>query len=282
MSSLVEGAAPSAPPLNRSIVPTTDAARRRRSGALQRFGVSAPALCCPTPFAPAMVRHGTARTAVADAHVRGPLQSPRRQQALPNESGQGTNRPERRVRSADADRIRLRRPDGEGRSRQGRRADLPHRRHGGALRRHSAGEDEHLDDDQRHRRLAVGAVRRGRRASGADAKQLRGTTQNDIIKEFLSRGTFIFPPEPSLRLTADTIEYTVRHIPSWNPMNLCSYHLQEAGATPAQEIAFTLANACTVLDRVKERPGVSIPRRRRRSSRSSSTPASASSRRCAS
>ena len=94
---------------------------------------------------------------------------------------------------------------------------------------------------------------------GADAKDLRGTTQNDIIKEFLSRGTFIFPPEPSLRLTADTIEYTVRHIPAWNPMNLCSYHLQEAGATPVQEIAFTLANACTILDRVKQRPGVSIP-----------------------
>ena len=94
---------------------------------------------------------------------------------------------------------------------------------------------------------------------GANPKDLRGTTQNDIIKEFLSRGTFIFPPEPSLRLTADMIEYTVRHIPSWNPMNLCSYHLQEAGATPAQEIAFTLANACTVLDRLKERPDVSIP-----------------------
>jgi (2R)-ethylmalonyl-CoA mutase len=94
---------------------------------------------------------------------------------------------------------------------------------------------------------------------GADAKGLRGTTQNDIIKEFLSRGTFIFPPEASLRLTADTIEYAVREIPAWNPMNLCSYHLQEAGATPVQEVAFTLANACAILDRVKARPGVSIP-----------------------
>jgi ethylmalonyl-CoA mutase len=94
---------------------------------------------------------------------------------------------------------------------------------------------------------------------GADPKELRGTTQNDILKEFLSRGTFIFPPEPSLRLTADTIEYTVQHIPAWNPMNLCSYHLQEAGATPVQEIAFTLANACTILDRLQQRPGVSIP-----------------------
>jgi (2R)-ethylmalonyl-CoA mutase len=102
--------------------------------------------------------------------------------------------------------------------------------------------------------LYVAAAKR----QGADSKELRGTTQNDIIKEFLSRGTFIFPPEPSLRLTADVIEYTVQHIPAWNPMNLCSYHLQEAGATPVQEIAFTLANACTILDRVKQRPGVSI------------------------
>ena len=94
---------------------------------------------------------------------------------------------------------------------------------------------------------------------GASRRELRGTTQNDIIKEFLSRGTYIFPPEASLRLTADVIEYTVREIPAWNPMNLCSYHLQEAGATPVQEIAFTLANACAILDRVKQRPGVSIP-----------------------
>jgi (2R)-ethylmalonyl-CoA mutase len=103
--------------------------------------------------------------------------------------------------------------------------------------------------------LYVAAAERQR----ADTRALRGTTQNDIIKEFLSRGTFIFPPDPSLRLTADVIEYTVRHIPQWNPMNLCSYHLQEAGATPVQEIAFTLANACTILDRVRERPGVSVP-----------------------
>lgn len=94
---------------------------------------------------------------------------------------------------------------------------------------------------------------------GADPRQLRGTTQNDILKEFLSRGTYIFPPEPSLRLTADVIEHTVRHIPKWNPVNICSYHLQEAGATPVQEIAFTLANAFAVLDRVRARPGVSMP-----------------------
>ena len=94
---------------------------------------------------------------------------------------------------------------------------------------------------------------------GADPRELRGTTQNDILKEFLSRGTHIFPPEPSLRLTADTIEYTVTNIPKWNPVNICSYHLQEAGATPVQEIAFALVNAFAVLDRVRQRPGVSMP-----------------------
>lgn len=93
---------------------------------------------------------------------------------------------------------------------------------------------------------------------GAQARGLRGTTQNDVLKEFLSRGTYIFPPAPSLRLTADTIEYTVGNIPKWNPMNVCSYHLQEAGATPVQEIAFSLANAFAVLDCVRQRQGIAI------------------------
>ena len=79
---------------------------------------------------------------------------------------------------------------------------------------------------------------------------LAGTTQNDIVKEYLSRGTYIFPPGPSLRLTVDTIAYTVRHAPKWNPINVCSYHLQEAGATPVQEIAYALATAIGVLDGV--------------------------------
>src|SRR5271154_3958844 len=83
--------------------------------------------------------------------------------------------------------------------------------------------------------------------------KLQGTTQNDIIKEYLSRGTYIFPPEPSLRLTADTIGFTYREVPKWNPMNVCSYHLQEAGATPMQELAFALATAIAVLDAVRAR-----------------------------
>jgi ethylmalonyl-CoA mutase len=84
-----------------------------------------------------------------------------------------------------------------------------------------------------------------------DPGRLSGTTQNDIVKEYLSRGTYIFPPGPSLRLTVDTIAYTVRQVPKWNPINVCSYHLQEAGATPVQEIAFALATAIGVLDGVR-------------------------------
>jgi len=90
-------------------------------------------------------------------------------------------------------------------------------------------------------------------AEGVERAKLQGTTQNDIIKEYLSRGTYIFPPEPSLRLTADTIGFTYREVPKWNPMNVCSYHLQEAGATPMQELAFALANAIAVLDAVRTR-----------------------------
>ncbi len=83
------------------------------------------------------------------------------------------------------------------------------------------------------------------------AAQLAGTTQNDIIKEYLSRGTYVFPPEHSLRLIGDMIAYTVHQIPKWNPINICSYHLQEAGATPTQELAYALCTAIAVLDQVK-------------------------------
>jgi (2R)-ethylmalonyl-CoA mutase len=86
---------------------------------------------------------------------------------------------------------------------------------------------------------------------GADRSLLQGTTQNDLIKEYLSRGTYIFPPGPSLRLIGDMIAWCYREVPKWNPMNVCSYHLQEAGATPEQELAFALATAISVLDTVK-------------------------------
>jgi (2R)-ethylmalonyl-CoA mutase len=82
--------------------------------------------------------------------------------------------------------------------------------------------------------------------NGIDASVLQGTTQNDIIKEYLSRGTYAFPPGPSMRLIADTVAYTVEHVPKWNPVNICSYHLQEAGATPVQEIAYAMSTAIAV------------------------------------
>jgi (2R)-ethylmalonyl-CoA mutase len=89
--------------------------------------------------------------------------------------------------------------------------------------------------------------------NGVDRSKLKGTTQNDIIKEYLSRGTYAFPPEPSMRLIADTVAFTVNEVPNWNPINVCSYHLQEAGATPVQEIAYALSTAIAVLDETKSR-----------------------------
>src|ERR687891_841527 len=89
--------------------------------------------------------------------------------------------------------------------------------------------------------------------NGVDRARLKGTTQNDIIKEYLSRGTYAFPPGPSMRLIADTVAFSVNEIPSWNPTNICSYHLQEAGATPVQEIAYALSTGIAVLDEVKAR-----------------------------
>src|SRR5437588_9664450 len=86
---------------------------------------------------------------------------------------------------------------------------------------------------------------------GGPRAKLQGTTQNDIVKEYLSRGTYVFPPAPSMRLIKDTILFTTAELPKWNPMNVCSYHLQEAGATPVQELAYALATAIAVLDTVK-------------------------------
>jgi (2R)-ethylmalonyl-CoA mutase len=95
---------------------------------------------------------------------------------------------------------------------------------------------------------------------GAEIAKLAGTTQNDIVKEYLSRGTYVFPPGPSLRLTTDMIAHTVAHLPKWNPINVCSYHLQEAGATPVQEIAYAMCTAISVLDAIGDRGHV--PRER--------------------
>ena len=87
---------------------------------------------------------------------------------------------------------------------------------------------------------------------GADVSKLQGTVQNDLIKEYLSRGTYICPPAPSLKMIADVAEYCYTNVPKWNPMNVCSYHLQEAGATPTQELAYALCTATAILDAVRD------------------------------
>ena len=154
-----------------------------------------------------------------------------------------------------------------GRGRQGRRAGPAPRRDAHAVRRHPARRDEHVDDDQRDRDVAARHVPRARRRAGRRrTTQLAGTTQNDIVKEYLSRGTYIFPPEASKRLTVDLIAYTVKHVPKWNPINVCPYHLQEAGATPVQELAYGLANAIARARRgarVGPGPDRRVPRGRR-------------------
>ena len=134
----------------------------------------------------------------------------------------------------------------------------PPRRDAGALRRAPARDDEHVDDDQRHRDVAVRHVPGAWPTSTATtSRKLAGTTQNDIVKEYLARGTYIFGPEPSRRLTVDLICHAVRHVPKWNPINVCSYHLQEAGATPVEEVAYALATAIGVLDAVRDSGQVS-------------------------
>jgi (2R)-ethylmalonyl-CoA mutase len=142
--------------------------------------------------------------------------------------------------------------------------------------------DEHLDDDQRHRHVAAGALpgrRRGAGRSGGRGPGIRGacpggTTQNDIIKEYLSRGTYVFAPGPSLRLITDMVTYTVNDIPKWNPINICSYHLQEAGATPVQEIAYAMSrrSPCSMRCATRVRSPRSASVRSSRGSPSSSTP----------
>ena len=178
------------------------------------------------------------------------------ERALPAQPGQGPDRPLGRLRPADADRLRRRPRARARRGRQGRRAGRAQGRHARAAGRHPARRDEHVDDDQRDRGVAAGALHRRRRGARASTPSaLQGTTQNDIIKEYLSRGTYAFPPGPSMRLIADMVAYTVEHVPKWNPINICSYHLQEAGATPVQEIAYAMATAIAVLDAVRARVG---------------------------
>ena len=140
---------------------------------------------------------------------------------------------------------------GRGRGRHaGRRRD--------PVRRHPAGQDQHQLHDQRHRRDPAGVLRRRRREEGVPRAKLTGTIQNDILKEYASRGTWIWPPEPSLRLIADTIEFCAAEVPRFNAISVAGAHFRDAGANAVQEMAFTLADGVTYCDTVVERGRMTI------------------------
>ena len=113
---------------------------------------------------------------------------------------------------------------------------------------HPARDREHLDDDQRDGGHPARALRRGRRAAGRARSEVSGTTQNDILKEYIARGTYIYPTRPSMRLVTDIFEFGSRELPKWNTISISGYHMREAGATAAQELAFTLADAIAYCD----------------------------------
>jgi methylmalonyl-CoA mutase N-terminal domain/subunit len=181
------------------------------------------------------------------------------------------------VRSADPARLRFRRAASARRSRQSRRRDRHDRRRRNAVRRHPARRGHRLDDDQ----LAGGDSARVRAGGRAPARHpvrsLGGTMQNDVLKEYVARGTYIFPPVPSMRLVTDVMAYCAQHVPNWNTISISGYHIREAGSTALQEIAFTLANAKAYL-RAALPPDLTSTRSRR-ASRSSGTRTTTSSKR---
>ena len=140
------------------------------------------------------------------------------------------------------------RAGGGRRGRAGRRPDLEPGRHGDPARWPAARRGQHLDDDQRHRADPAGALRRAAEAQGVARDAIGGTTQNDILKEYIARGTYIFPPRPSMRLVTDVFEFCAAELPKWNTISISGYHMREAGATAAQELAFTLADAIAYVE----------------------------------
>ena len=199
----------------------------------------------PARRVPVHARHPAdhvSRPAVDDAAVRRLRHADRVQRPLPISAGAGRQRPERRLRSADADGLRLRPSAGRGRGRQGWRRHRFARRHGGAVRRHSARPRLDVDDHQRDGRHPAGAVhRRGAAPGRRPLAACRGTIQNDILKEYVARGTYIYPPRASLRIVTDIFAYCARELPNWNTISISGYHIREAGSTAVQEVAFTFA-----------------------------------------
>ena len=195
------------------------------------------------PVHPRRLPDDVHRPAVDDAAVRRVRHRRGVQRALPAAARARHRRAVGRLRPADPDGLRLRRPDRARRGRQGRRGDRLDRRHADAVRRHPARPGLDVDDDQRARpRCCCCSTSSSPRSRASPRGQLTGTIQNDVLKEYIARGTYIYPPKPSLRLITDIFAYCRAEMPRWNTISISGYHMAEAGATPAQEIAFTLAD----------------------------------------
>ena len=164
------------------------------------------------------------------------------------------------------------------RGRPRRRGDRFDRGHGGAVRRHPARQGLDVDDDQRDGDHPARAVRRGRQAAGRCAEAAVGHVQNDILKEYIARGTYIYPPQASLRIVTDIFAFCEREVPQWNTISISGYHIREAGSTAVQEVAFTFANAIAYVRGGASTPG-STSTRSASGCRSSSTRTTTSSRR---
>ena len=163
------------------------------------------------------------------------------QRALPLPARARLDRPVDGVRPADAARPGLRRPALPGRGRPHRRRDRHDRRHADRVRRDPARPGLDVDDDQRARpRCCCCSTSSSARSRASPREQLRGTTQNDILKEYIARGNYIYPPEPTMRLTTDLFAYCHEHIPKWNTISISGYHFREKGCSAVQEVAFTL------------------------------------------
>ena len=178
-----------------------------------------------------------------DAAVRGVWNGRRVQSPLSIPAVARRQRPERRLRLADADGLRLGPPAGRRRGGTRGGGDRLDRGHGGAARRHSARPRHDVDDHQLDRHHPARALRGRGAPAGGGAVGTGGTVQNDILKEYLARGTYIYPPRPSLRIVTDIFAFCEREMPQWNTISISGYHIREAGSTAAQEIAFTFANA---------------------------------------
>ena len=194
----------------------------------------------PVPARP--VPDDVRQPAVDDPPVRRVLHGRGVQRLLPAQPRGRPEGPVGRVRPRHPPGLRQRPPAGRRRRRHGRRGDRLDPRHAPAVRPHPARPDERVDDDERRGAAGAGALRRGGRGAGRAPEQLAGTIQNDILKEFMVRNTYIYPPGPSMRIISDIFAFTSREMPKFNSISISGYHMQEAGATADLELGYTLAD----------------------------------------